>query len=119
MLRELKATLEQCDRDGKDRSEYLQSHLFFGNPGTGETTVARAMAQILSELGVLETDKIVTCSALDLQGSYVGQMKDKVNEKMVEAQGGRGGGGFLLTRRTLIEVAQAAGRSRQRRSTSS
>jgi SpoVK/Ycf46/Vps4 family AAA+-type ATPase len=46
------------------------------------------MAQILSELGVLETDKIVTCSALDLQGSYVGQTKDKVNEKMVEAQGG-------------------------------
>jgi hypothetical protein len=46
------------------------------------------MAQILNELGVLGTDKIVICSALDLQGSYVGQTKDKVNEKMEEAQGG-------------------------------
>jgi Holliday junction resolvasome RuvABC ATP-dependent DNA helicase subunit len=88
MLGELKATIEQCDRDGKDRSEYLQSYLFLGGPGTGKTTVARAMAQILNELGVLGTDKIVTCSALDLQGSYVGQTKDKVNEKMLEAQGG-------------------------------
>jgi AAA+ superfamily predicted ATPase len=88
MLRELKATLEQCDRDVKDRSEYLQSYLFFGNPGTEKTTVARAMAQILKELGVLVTDNIVTCSVLDLQGSYVGQTKDKVNEMMEQAQGG-------------------------------
>eukprot|EP00966_Prymnesium_polylepis_P245262 5673638-Prymnesium_polylepis.1 len=87
-LVELRATLKQCDRDRKERSQYLESYLFLGNPGTGKTTVARAMAQILNELGVLGTSKIVTCSGLDLQGSYVGQTKDKVNEMMADAQGG-------------------------------
>jgi SpoVK/Ycf46/Vps4 family AAA+-type ATPase len=87
-LDQLKATLKQCDRDGKDRSEHLESYLFLGNPGTGKTTVARAMAQILNELGVLGTSNIVTCSGLDLQGSYVGHTKDNVNQKMAEAQGG-------------------------------
>jgi MoxR-like ATPase len=84
----LKATLQQCDRDGKDRSLFLENYLFLGNPGTGKTTIARAMAQILHEIGVLGTNNIVTCSGLDLQGSYVGQTKDKVNEIMAEAQGG-------------------------------
>ena len=87
-LQELRTTLLQCDRDGKDRSQYLESYLFLGNPGTGKTTVARAMAQILHELGVLGSNTIRACIGLDLQGSYIGQTKDKVNEIMAEAQGG-------------------------------
>ena len=87
-LQELKATLEQCDRDGKDRAEYLESYVFLGSPGTGKTTIANAMAQILHEVGVLGSNHVKIVSGLDMQGSYVGQTKDKVNEMMAEAQGG-------------------------------
>ena len=87
-LQELKATLEQCDRDGKDRAEYLESYVFLGSPGTGKTTIARAMAQILHEVGVLGSNHVKVVSGLDMQGSFLGQTKDKVNEMMAEAQGG-------------------------------
>jgi len=87
-LHELRAALEDCDRDGGNRSDYLASYLFLGNPGTGKTTIARAMAQILSDLGILARNEIRIVTGLDLQGSYVGQTKDKVNDAMAEAQGG-------------------------------
>lgn len=87
-LLSLQVVVQQCDRDGKDRSEHLKNYIFLGNPGTGKTTIARAMAQMLHEIGLLASNSIRICSGLDLQGSYVGQTKDKVNEAMAEAQGG-------------------------------
>jgi len=87
-LQELRATLEQCDRDGKDRAEYLESYVFLGSPGTGKTTIARVMAQILHDLGVLGSTNVKIVSGLDMQAGFVGQTKDKVNELMAEAQGG-------------------------------
>ena len=70
------------------RAEYLESYVFLGSPGTGKTTIARAMAQILHEVGVLGSNHVKVVSGLDMQGSFVGQTKDKVNEMMAEAQGG-------------------------------
>jgi len=87
-LQELKNTLERCDDEGKDRAEFLESYVFLGSPGTGKTTIARAMAQILHEVGVLGSNHVKVVSGLDMQGSFVGQTKDKVNEMMAEAQGG-------------------------------
>jgi SpoVK/Ycf46/Vps4 family AAA+-type ATPase len=84
----LKLVIGQCEKDGKDPSEYLKNYVFVGNPGTGKTTVARAMAEMLHSLGILATNSIKTCSGLDLQGAYVGQTKEKVNEVMADAQGG-------------------------------
>jgi AAA+ superfamily predicted ATPase len=87
-LTTLKAVLEQCDNDGSDRSEHLKSYTFLGNPGTGKSTVAAVFAQMLTDIGMLASNKVVRCNGLDLQGSHVGQTKDKVNELMDEAMGG-------------------------------
>eukprot|EP01040_Poterioochromonas_malhamensis_P003223 gene3223-3435_t len=84
----LQALLNQSERDGRDARQYLKNYIFIGNPGTGKSTVARLMATILFDFGLLGRNHVVTRSGLDLQGSYIGQTKDKVNEAMEEAQGG-------------------------------
>ncbi|KAL3919021.1 MAG: hypothetical protein SGILL_003962 [Bacillariaceae sp.] len=56
--------------------------------GTGKTTVARAIANVLFSLGLLPSNKIVETSALDLQANYLGQTSTKVEEAFQEANGG-------------------------------
>lgn len=87
-LQTLEAVVRQCELDGKDKMVHLKNYSFVGGPGTGKTTVARAMATLLHAMGLLPTDSVTEVSGLDLQGSYLGQTKDKVNEAMEQAQGG-------------------------------
>lgn len=87
-LRSLQATVRQCERDNKDPSFCLRNYLFLGNPGTGKTQMAQIFAKILHALGILSREKVVVHTGQDLQGSYVGQTKDRVNEAFAEAQGG-------------------------------
>lgn len=61
---------------------------FMGEPGTGKTTVARAITNILYELNYLEKDKIVEIIPTDLMANYVGQTKDKTREILRKAKGG-------------------------------
>lgn len=56
--------------------------------GTGKTTVARAIADVLYSLGLLPSNKIKETSALDLTADYLGQTKTKVNEALKAAKGG-------------------------------
>eukprot|EP00727_Mastigamoeba_balamuthi_P005898 m51a1_g1928 hypothetical protein (3697) ;mRNA; f:880111-891708 len=86
-LRMLKDTLEVAKREGDQRPE-VGNFIFRGSPGTGKTTVARVMAQILFDLELLATNRIVEKSALQLTGEYLGQTKAKVAEAMGEAKGG-------------------------------
>lgn len=72
----------------ESRSEYLKSYLFLRNSGTEKTTVARVMAKILHNVGVLSQDKLKTCNVLNLQTDYAGQIKSKVQDIMAEAKGG-------------------------------
>ena len=67
----------------------MSYHLVFtGNPGTGKTTVARLVAQIYKELGVLSSGHLVETSSKDLVAGYVGQTAIKTSDVINEAQGG-------------------------------
>ncbi len=64
-------------------------HLVFtGRPGTGKTTVARLIARIYKDLGIISKEELVECSAKDLVAGYVGQTAIKTGEVIQKALGG-------------------------------
>ena len=54
--------------------------VFTGNPGTGKTTVARIVAQIYHELGILKKGQLVETDRSGLVAEYVGQTAVKTNK---------------------------------------
>src|SRR4051794_8505501 len=70
-------------------SERPSLHMSFtGNPGTGKTTVAMKMAEILYRLGYIQEARVVACTRDDLVGQYVGHTAPKTKEVLRRAYGG-------------------------------
>lgn len=75
--------------EGSVQMDNLNLHMVFkGNPGTGKTTVARIIANILHASGFTKSNQVMETTSKDFIGQYVGQTEAKTRKLIEEAKGG-------------------------------
>jgi len=72
----------------RQKSSQNLNMIFTGNPGTGKTTVARVVGDLLKRMGVLKSGKLVEVDKSNLISPYAGQTPEKVREVFMSALGG-------------------------------
>ena len=90
MLKDLVNLIELKNKTKDDlKIKNINLHMIFlGNPGTGKTTVARIVAEILYNLKYIKQNKLIEVSSKDLVAEYVGQTAPKTMSVIQKALGG-------------------------------
>ena len=71
------------------KNPVVSRHLVFtGNPGTGKTTIARAIGKIYKTLGILEKGHMIETDRSGMVAGYMGQTAEKVTDVVKQAMGG-------------------------------
>lgn len=76
------------ESQGQIGSNFTLHSLFLGNPGTGKTTVARILGEVMYQKEIISQRKFVEVSRSDLVAGYIGQTAIKTREVLESALGG-------------------------------
>lgn len=90
VLKDLVDLIELKNKTKEDlKIKNINLHMvFLGNPGTGKTTVARIIAEMLYNLKYIKQNKLIEVSSKDLVAEYVGQTAPKTMAVIEKALGG-------------------------------
>lgn len=88
MINVLKINQVKQQRGLKTETPTAPHMIFYGNPGTGKTTIARLMGKLFRSIGLLENGHLVEVRREDLVGQYIGHTEDNTKAKIEEALGG-------------------------------
>ena len=78
---------KELSNNGKDKLSMAFNMEFSGNPGTAKTTVARILAGIFYEIGLLSSNELIEVGRADLVAKYTGQTADQVKTIFRRAKG--------------------------------
>ena len=84
----LKKYVNYCRKNNIDIKNKYLNMFFMGAPGTGKTTVARALTDVFYDLGLIKENKLVEVTPSEMQGLYVGHTQNKVKDIFKNAENG-------------------------------
>lgn len=88
IIEQFEQYLRALEESQKNKEKFRRHMVFTGNPGTGKTSVARRMADVLREKGLLENGRLYQVKVGDLIDNVVGGTRIKTEAVCRKAQGG-------------------------------